>query len=48
MSHDELEKLADLLEKIVRVEKLELAESERRAIIKVINAADALAAKRRV
>jgi hypothetical protein len=47
MSYEELERLADLLEKMARHEKLELAESERHAIIKVINTVDLLALQRK-
>lgn len=47
MSDIELKTLADLLEKMIRVEKVELTESERRAAMKLVNAADLLADKRK-
>jgi hypothetical protein len=47
MSDTELRTLADLLERMLRVEKVELTESERRAAMKLVNAADLLAEKRK-
>jgi hypothetical protein len=46
MSDTELRALADLLEKMIRVEKVELTESERRAAMKLVSAADQLADQR--
>ncbi len=47
MSDTELRTLADLLERMLQVEKVELTESERRAAIKLVAAADLLADARR-
>ena len=47
MSDVELKTLADLLERMLRIEKVELTESERRAVIKMVNVVDQLAEERR-
>lgn len=47
MSEIELRQLADLLEKMIRREKVELTESERMAAIKLVSAADQLAEARK-
>ena len=48
MSEIELRKLADLLEQMLSVEKVELTETERRAAMKLVTAADMLADERKV
>jgi len=47
MSEIELKTLADLLERMISKEKVALTDSERRAAIKLVNAADQLAEERR-
>jgi len=47
MSETELVKLADLLERFLKVEKAELTESERRAAMRLVNVADMMATERK-
>jgi hypothetical protein len=47
MSETELRQLADLLEKMICREKVELTDSERMAAIKLVSAADQLAETRK-
>jgi hypothetical protein len=47
MTDIELKTLADLLERLIRKEKVALTDSERMAAIKLVNAADLLAEQRR-
>jgi len=47
MTDIELRTLADLLERLLRKEKVALTNSERMAAIKLVNAADQLAEQRR-
>jgi len=47
MTKNELETLGNLLELILKMERLELTESERLAALKLVNAVDVLSTRRK-